>query len=108
MLVMAVLVTVALVMSGVSFLFNINSVPSFDVVRTACVNLNVYPWRCRQVAIDLDIHVGRTWQTRRSGKARRGGKSSLGIFETKGDGNCCHYQHGENRLCTHYGSFFNW
>ena len=79
-LVMAVLVTVALVMPGVSFPFNINSVPSFDVVRTACVKLNVYPWRCRQVAIDVDTHVGRTWQPWRSGKTRRGGKPGLGIF----------------------------
>jgi hypothetical protein len=111
---MAVLVTVALLMPGASFLFNINPVPSFDVVRTACVDLNVYPWRCRQVAIDVDIHVGRTRQPRRCGKARRSrqprrcGKPGLGVFETEGDGNCCHYQHGKNRLCTHYGSFFNW
>jgi hypothetical protein len=105
---MTVLVTVALVMPGVSFLFHVNPVPSFDVVRTACVDLNVYPWRCRQVAIDVDIHVGRTRQPRRSRKARRSGKPGPGIFETEGDGNCCHYQHGKNRLCTHYGSFFNW
>ena len=44
----------------------------FDIVRTPSVDLNVYPWRCRQVAIDVDIHVGRTGQPRRNRQTGRG------------------------------------
>jgi hypothetical protein len=91
---MAVLVTVALVMLAVSFLFKINSMPMFDIVRAPSVDLNGYPRRCRQVATNEDIHVGsgRCRQSRRSWQARKAGKPRIGLFETEGAGDCCYYQ----------------
>ncbi len=56
MFVMAVLVTVIVVMP---VLFKVNSVSPFNVVGTACVNLNNYPWRRWQIAIYVDTHVGK-------------------------------------------------
>ena len=104
--VMAVLMTIALVMLAVSFLFKINSMSMFDIARTSSVDLNGYPWRCRQVAINEDIYVGsgRSWQSGRSRQTGKAGKPCIGIFETEGARDCGHYQHGKYNFCTHYGS----
>src|ERR1700674_3144545 len=74
LLVMTVLMTVVpvmfllFIMPGGSFLCKINPPLSFYIVRTASVDLDMYSWRCRRVAIDVDIHIGRTWQPRRGGE----------------------------------------
>ena len=88
-LVMTVLVAVVHVMPGVSFLFNKNSPSSFDVVWTACLELNKYPWRCGQVAINLDINVGSTWQAWRCRQAWWNGKPGFGLCDSAGDGDGC-------------------
>jgi hypothetical protein len=95
------------VVPGGSVLCNINAAISFNIVRAATVDQDVYPWRCRQVAIDANIHIGNR-QTGEAGKAWRCGKSGLGFSEAQGEGDCCHYQQGKNGFFTHYSSFFNW
>ncbi len=49
MLVMAVLVTVIMVM----FVFKINPLSSFNVIGTACININRYSRRRRQMPLTL-------------------------------------------------------
>ena len=89
--VMAVFVTVVLMMflllfivPGGSLPFHIHPAISFDIVRTARVNHDVYSWRCRQETTNADIHIRRAWQS------WRGGKPGLGFIEAEGKGDCCH------------------
>jgi len=56
MLVMTVPVSVIMVMSVP---FKINPVSSFNVIGTACVNLNKYSRGRRHIATDADIHAWR-------------------------------------------------
>ena len=93
-LVMAVLVTVVFVMLffffimpvfmvfARSFPFNVNPAISFDIVGTACIDLNVYPWRWRQEAVNMDIHIGR------AGKGGWRGESGPGLIEAEGYDGC--------------------
>lgn len=52
--------TVPVTVTVMSVPFKINTMPSFNVVGAACIDLNIYPRRCRHIAGDADIHVGRT------------------------------------------------
>lgn len=97
-------IVLVFIVFGWPFPFNINPSLPFDIVWTATVNLNAYPWWCRHIAIDADIHIRRTWQsgwrgkTRQAWQAWRCGKSGFGFIEADGDDDCCNYQHGNNRF----------
>lgn len=73
--------------------FYIDPPISFHVIRPACVHIDVYPGRSREVTTDLDIYI-----KRRSGYCSRrsnGGKSD----------NRCRRQCGEDRNFIHLVSF---
>ena len=81
-MIMAVPATVVLVMFlmlfivlGGFFPFHINSALSFDIIRTACVEPDAYPWWRRQIAIYSDIYI---WG---GGKTRRKWKTGIGLIE---------------------------
>ena len=86
MIVLVVMSLFLFIASGGSFPFNIHPAISFNIVRTATIDQNMYPWRCRQIAINADIHIGRAWQPGEAGKAGRCGKSGLGFIEAQGEG----------------------
>jgi hypothetical protein len=98
---MAVLVTAVPVMSpllsmlplsmvpGGSFPFYINPLLSFDMVGAATVDHDVYTWRCRHVAVDVDIHI-RDWQAGRNENVWNARQSGLCFTEPEGAGDCCH------------------
>ena len=60
-----------------SFPFDINSLLSFYIIRTATVYQDMHPWRCRQIAVDVDIYSGKWWK-------RWKRKTGIGLIETKG------------------------
>lgn len=96
LLVMTELVAAVLVMFPLliipsigSFPFQINTLIPIGIIRSASVDLDVHSWRCRQIAVDVDIQIGRTRQTGRGGKAGRRWESGPGISQAEGEGDCC-------------------
>jgi hypothetical protein len=72
------------IMPGGSILRNINSAIPFNIVRPTTIDQDAHPWRCREVAIDADIHIG-------CRQTREAGKTCLGLIEAQGKGDCCQY-----------------
>ncbi len=71
-----------LVVSDWSLFLNINPALSFDIVRSAGVDPDIYPGRCRYIAIDVYICTGKTWQSWRLWKAGRHRKTGIGFIES--------------------------
>ncbi|HBG06642.1 MAG: hypothetical protein A2075_04680 [Geobacteraceae bacterium GWC2_58_44] len=89
-----------LMLFGRFFPLDVDPAIPFDIVGASCVDVDMYSWRCRQVAGYADIDTG-AWQPGRNENARGRGESGFGIVEGESKDGCGHYQHGKNGSGSH-------